>query len=202
MSTELTRGPGRPRKFDVEQGVATALTLFHEMGYDAVSVSDITGAVGINTPSFYAAYGSKYALFERVLDLHLKTTAIPVHEILTAGQTPADALVNLLKEAARRYGADRRARGCLMLEAARCGDAAVRALAHANGVARLRAAIRRFVATTHPRKAERVADYISTTMVGLSSSARAGMERRRLSAVAEVAGQGVVAALHVQSKGG
>jgi TetR/AcrR family transcriptional repressor for divergent bdcA len=198
MGTELTRGPGRPRKFDIEQGVATALTLFHERGYDAVSVADITGALGINTPSFYVAYGSKYTLFERVLHLYSKTTAIPVREILTGGQTPADALVSLLNEAARRYSADRRARGCLVLEAARCDDAAVRTLARANGVTALRTAIRRFVAETHPLEADRLADYVATTMVGLSSVARAGMERQKLLAVAEVASQGVIATLQAR----
>ena len=46
--------------------MATAQQLFHERGYDAVSVADVTDALGINPPSFYAAFGSKDALVQEV----------------------------------------------------------------------------------------------------------------------------------------
>ena len=69
MSTTKKAGPrGRPRRFDPNDGVATAQQIFHAHGYDAVSVADVTQALGINPPSFYAAFGSKAGLYARVLD--------------------------------------------------------------------------------------------------------------------------------------
>ena len=62
VTTNRSRTRGRPRKFDPEAAVATAQQLFHERGYDAVSVADVTDALGINPPSFYAAFGSKAGL--------------------------------------------------------------------------------------------------------------------------------------------
>jgi len=44
-----------------------AQRLFHSRGYDAVSVADLTKEIGINPPSFYAAFGSKLGLYTQVL---------------------------------------------------------------------------------------------------------------------------------------
>lgn len=46
---------GRPWRFDPEQAIAPAQELFHAHGYDTVRVADGTEALGINTPSVYAA---------------------------------------------------------------------------------------------------------------------------------------------------
>ncbi len=59
---------GRPRIFDTEQALATAEELFWRKGYDGASLSDLTSAMGIVAPSFYFAFKSKQALFERVLE--------------------------------------------------------------------------------------------------------------------------------------
>ncbi|RYH08486.1 MAG: TetR family transcriptional regulator, partial [Alphaproteobacteria bacterium] len=48
MTTNSSRLRGRPRGFDPEQAVATAQRLFHARGYDAVSIADLTAALGIN----------------------------------------------------------------------------------------------------------------------------------------------------------
>ncbi|TDK28817.1 TetR/AcrR family transcriptional regulator, partial [Rhizobium deserti] len=58
-TTKNIRPRGRPRRFDPDQGIAVAQRLFHARGYDAVSVADLTDALGINPPSLYSAYGSK-----------------------------------------------------------------------------------------------------------------------------------------------
>lgn len=68
MTTDKARVRGRPRRYDPEAAIKTAQQLFHRDGYDAVSVSDVTAALGINPPSFYAAIRSKAGLYARVLD--------------------------------------------------------------------------------------------------------------------------------------
>src|SRR3954471_8982573 len=83
MTTNSMRPRGRPRRFDPEQAVATAQRRFQARGYDAVSVAALTEALGINPPSFYAAFGSKAGLYARILDRWTDTEAIPLNHILS-----------------------------------------------------------------------------------------------------------------------
>jgi AcrR family transcriptional regulator len=62
---------GRPRVFDVDAAIDRALTVFWSKGYEGASISDLTEAMGIRPSSFYAAFGSKEALFRRALDRYM-----------------------------------------------------------------------------------------------------------------------------------
>ena len=53
-------------------------------------------------------------------------------------------------------------------------------------------AIRRFIAVRHPDEADRLADFVSTTMAGLSASARHGHSLERLEATARLAGMALM----------
>jgi TetR/AcrR family transcriptional repressor for divergent bdcA len=186
MTTNSPRPRGRPRRFDPEQAVATAQRLFHARGYDAVSVADLTEALGINPPSFYAAFGSKAGLYGRILGRYSAADGLPLAEILRPGRPVGEALAALLEEAARRYAADPAAAGCLVIEGARCNDPEARQAARALA-ATAEDAIRRFVAATHPDAAGRLADYVLTVMTGLSALAREGHGLDRLLASARLA---------------
>lgn len=195
MTAKLnTRGRGRPRAFDPDQAVITAQGLFQRRGYDAVSVAELSQAMGVNPPSFYAAFGSKAGLFDRVLQRYASCDGLPVDAALRPGRAVDEALGELLAEAAGRYAADPGALGCLVIESARVGDPAACA-----SVARLSVdlpdRIRAFVAARHPRLADALADYVVTTLAGLSAQARAGVTTPRLRAVAAVATQGISAAI-------
>jgi TetR/AcrR family transcriptional repressor for divergent bdcA len=185
VTTDSTRPRGRPRRFDPDQAVATAQALFHARGYDAVSVADVTQALGINPPSFYAAFGNKAGLYSRVLDHWAATSAIPLDDILRPDRPTAQALAALLEESARRYAADPAA-GCLVLEGTRATDEEARGAACAFNRA-AEAAIRDYIAQRHPAEAERVADFVSTTMSGLSAKARNGHSLDQLLATARLA---------------
>ncbi len=187
MTTNMRRSRGRPRRFDPDEAVATARRLFHARGYDAVSVADVTAALGINPPSFYAAFGNKAGLYARVLDHWAETGAIPLGDILRPDQPVAACLEALLEDAARRFAADPAAAGCLVLEGTRCNDADARRAALAFDVA-AEGAIREYIAARHPDEADRVADFVSTAMFGLSAKARNGHDLDRLLATARLAG--------------
>ena len=48
--------------------IETALTLYSERGYDAVSVGEIAEAVGIKAPSLYNHFPSKQAIFDAIVE--------------------------------------------------------------------------------------------------------------------------------------
>ncbi|WP_062386168.1 TetR/AcrR family transcriptional regulator [Pseudomonas abietaniphila] len=178
---------GRPRRFDPDQAVATAQRLFHVKGYDDVSVADLTKAFNINPPSFYAAFGSKAQLYKRVLDRYAQTGAVPLLEILEADRPLAVSLTQILEQAAHAYAADPLATGCMVLEGTRCNDTEARDAACGFHVA-AQDVIRNTIAERYPQDADRLADFVCTTMAGLSASARHGQSLDRLLATARLAG--------------
>ncbi|WP_437624055.1 helix-turn-helix domain-containing protein [Sorangium sp. So ce1151] len=194
MTTKIARPRGRPRRFDPEEAVATAQRLFHARGYDAVSVADLTRALGINPPSFYAAFGSKAGLYLRALGRYAKAGAIPLSESLRPDRPVAGSLAALLEAAARAYAADPAAAGCLVLEGVRCNDPEARDAALAARVA-AEDVIHRFVAARHPEEARLLTDYVATVMAGLSARAREGDGLDRLLATARLAGRAIAASI-------
>ncbi|QNJ95717.1 TetR/AcrR family transcriptional regulator [Mycolicibacterium fluoranthenivorans] len=59
---------GRPREFDPQRVLDTAMRLFWRHGYDGVSISDLTEATGINRRSLYAQFGCKEKLFRDAVE--------------------------------------------------------------------------------------------------------------------------------------
>lgn len=58
---------GRPRLFDPDGAVTAALNVFWERGYAAATPAELLDAIGVGKGSFYNAFGSKHALFEKAL---------------------------------------------------------------------------------------------------------------------------------------
>lgn len=187
MTTNTTPTRGRPRRFNPDEAVTIAQQLFHAKGYDGVSIADLTKALGINPPSFYAAFGSKGQLYARILDRYAVSGSIPLSEILGADRPLAVSLGQLLEFAARSYVADANATGCMVLEGTRCNDPQARDAACGFHVA-AQEVIRNSIAARYPLEADRLTDFISTTMAGLSASARHGQSLDRLLATAKLAG--------------
>ena len=187
MTTKIASPRGRPRRFDTDEAIATAQHMFHEKGYDAVSVADLTRALGINPPSFYAAFGSKAGLYARVLERYNSGSAVPLATLLRDDHPVAECLRAVLEEAAKFYAASPEAAGCLVLEGVRCDDQEAREAARGYNLA-AEGVIRAFVAARCPQQAELLTDFVSTTMSGLSAKARNGHGLDQLLATARLAG--------------
>ncbi|TKI02277.1 TetR/AcrR family transcriptional regulator [Martelella alba] len=65
---------GRPREFDRESAVNTAMNLFWEKGFESTSLADLRKTLGnLSSASFYAAFGSKQALFKECLERYTQS---------------------------------------------------------------------------------------------------------------------------------
>lgn len=194
LATQLAVGPeqgdqpprlrGRPRQFDIDQAVVMAGNLFRSRGYDRVTLNDLTGAIGINPPSFYAAFGNKALLFKRIADSYLADWLVDVRAAFDQAPTLGEALQRIVVEAARRFAwreSDGGAwGGCLLLEAANnCSDALV--VAHIRK-ARLTvaASLYRGISRDAPEQVVALTDHVMLLLVGVSAMARDGVAEERL----------------------
>ena len=180
---------GRPRHFDLEQALNTGEALFHAKGYDAVGLAELTEAIGIKSPSFYAAFGSKAAYFRRILARY-EAVVSPLDMIADDQRTVEECLTDLFVAVAHAYSANNAKRGCLIMETLRAGGhgdvtAMAQFLVDARGEK-----LRAFVGRSHPNAAQAVDDYVRSTLSGLSASARQGWSVERLTSVAYAAAAG------------
>jgi TetR/AcrR family transcriptional regulator, repressor for divergent bdcA len=187
---------GRPRCFDPDRGIDVAARLFREKGYDAVGVAEIVRAIGINPPSFYAAYGSKKALLGRVLERYGAREGHFITALACPGRPLPETAEALFLSAVDAYTSDPDAKGCLVFEGTRnCADPAVCALAR-EAQDRLRDCLVDWISDEVPRPwAAEFADFVLIVLAGLSAEARNGMPREILRRSARIAAGGFRAEL-------
>jgi AcrR family transcriptional regulator len=87
---------GRPRGFDRDAALEAAMLLFWRKGFAATSMSDLCDAMGISSPSLYAAFGSKEALYLEAVEYYARTIGPPVWDKLAEGATARAGIENLL----------------------------------------------------------------------------------------------------------
>jgi AcrR family transcriptional regulator len=107
----------RPRDFDLDSAVDSALREFWKKGYEGTSLTDLTEAMGINRPSLYAAFGNKEGLFRKVLDRYEQAQGGKLRAALAA-PTARGAVEGLLYMYADAAGEAERPRGCLLVQGA------------------------------------------------------------------------------------
>lgn len=66
---------GRPKKFNREDAVNSAMNVFWNKGYDGASMKNLTEAMGINSPSLYAEFGDKHGLYLETIDRYANDDA-------------------------------------------------------------------------------------------------------------------------------
>ncbi len=115
---------GRPREFDVDEALATALRVFWQKGYEGTSLTDLTDAMGITRPSLYAAFGNKEELFRKALDLYEREKLAYIGEALAA-PTSRGVAERLLRGALELQTSECEPRGCLrVISSVSCGSEA------------------------------------------------------------------------------
>ncbi|MEU9547175.1 MULTISPECIES: TetR/AcrR family transcriptional regulator [Streptomyces] len=113
---------GRPREFDRDAAIGTALRVFWEHGYDATSLGQLRTAMAISSASFYAAFGSKEGLFEEVVQVYADTFGQVVDAVGEDSLPPRDAIEQILRASALMQTERDHPSGCLVVLAAAVGS--------------------------------------------------------------------------------
>ena len=107
----------RPKQFDADQALGSAVELFWEKGYDGTSVADLCTRLGLSKASLYATFGSKRELYIRALDRYMEGGLGPTAPDMLSRPGSPLAAVRALVESYAVAVEDGRPRGCLVVNA-------------------------------------------------------------------------------------
>lgn len=110
----LSRGPGRPRAFDVDAVVGDAMEIFQTLGYAGTSLVDLIDGTGLTRGSLYKAFKDKRTLFLAALDRYTKAETDNLRATLATG-SPIAAIRKALLLIALTSAEKKGRRGCLVV---------------------------------------------------------------------------------------
>ncbi|QCA06405.1 TetR/AcrR family transcriptional regulator [Pantoea vagans] len=108
---------GRPREFDPDVFLNTALNCFWQNGYQATSMADLMKASGLASASIYKLYPDKRAIYLAALQRYMDEGTLRTKK-RTAEMSPEAALREMLEFAAQLSSAPAGERGCFTIAAA------------------------------------------------------------------------------------
>ena len=185
----------RPREFDTDDVLEKAMQAFWSSGYAATSLADLTSAMGISKSSFYETFGSKHELFLATIERYGETAAERTAAVLENSTRAKGAIATVFEFVIDAATSDGERRGCFI------NNCAVESASHDADVAsrvvtcitRLESAFESAVsrgqeagdiATDHDAKA--LARFLTCTMQGLISTAKANPDREKLNDIVAV----------------
>jgi len=184
---------GRPRTFDPDTALRTALDLFWERGYEGTSLTDLAEAMGIASASIYACFGNKENLFRQVMALYGTTSGEPPRRALRQQPTARAAIHAMLRATAAEITRPDTPHYCMLILAAPTGaveNHPVReflAGLRRGMLAEIRDRLARGVTDgdliAPPAGLDAIARYYTTVVQGLSIQARDGATRAELETV-------------------
>lgn len=187
---------GRPRGFDREAALTRAMHVFWERGYEGASLAELTAAMGINSPSLYAAFGGKEALFREAVRLYGATHGAMTERAFREQGSARDAVGAMLRYNAATYADPDLPSGCMIVLSATNytpSNEGVRdflAALRKEGIDGLRQRLRQGVTDGElPEHAdiEGMTAFYGTVLHGLSIQARDGASLEELTVVIDAA---------------
>ena len=187
---------GRPRSFDRDAALQRAMDVFWAKGYEAAQLSELLAAIGINPPSFYAAFGSKEALYREALDLYLLSAGAGSMKALKESKSIRDGIKGMLLASLETALASPSSGGCMVsLGLVNCQDQHASLHDHMREIRQqtmmlIRQRLERAMAEgelADNTDTERLAAYFSTIVHGLSLQAQDGAQRETLLGIVETA---------------
>ncbi len=180
---------GRPRSFDRTQALDKALKAFWRGGFEATSMNDLVAAMGINSPSIYAAFGSKDALFVEAVAHYNSAYADRLLQALKDAPDVASGLQAMLEAAVQLFTRPDTPGGCFIVSSVASNSphrpAAERLLKRLRRERSQQIAerLRADVAKGRLRDdtpVQELADLYAAILQGLAQAARDGVSKRRL----------------------
>ena len=114
-ATTPPRPRGRPRGFDRDDVLDRAMRLFWERGFEATSISELTGTMGITPPTLYSFFGDKKQLFLEAVNRYQSGPGCFAIRALTEEPTAERSIRRLLMEAVGSFSNPRDPKGCLVV---------------------------------------------------------------------------------------
>ncbi|MDB6076914.1 MAG: comR 1 [Akkermansiaceae bacterium] len=195
--SEKTTTRGRPRSFDRTAALDAATRVFWQKGFTAASMTDLCTAMGIGSPSLYAAFGSKEQLYTEAIRHYGDTGSPQIGAALESAPTAKLGIEAFLRFSARTLACPANPLGCMVVLSPVASEGVIgladmvleerkRSLQMVE--ARLRRGIRE---GDVPRKMDvkALARFFVTVQQGMSIQARDGATSRELDAVATTAMQ-------------
>ncbi|MEI6002373.1 TetR/AcrR family transcriptional regulator [Paraburkholderia bengalensis] len=107
---------GRPRTFDRDAAIISAMHLFWEHGYESTSLSQLKAAIGggISAPSFYAAFESKEALYKEALERYMEIYGKVTRSLHDTSLPPREGVFLALLRSARMQTESGHPKGCMV----------------------------------------------------------------------------------------
>lgn len=107
---------GRPRTFDRDAAVTSAMHLFWEQGFELTSLSQLKASMGagISAPSFYAAFESKEALYREALDQYMVLYGKVTRSLHDPSMPPREGVFLALQRSARMQTESGHPKGCMV----------------------------------------------------------------------------------------
>ncbi len=185
---------GRPRGFDRDNALEKIMDVFWAKGYEAAQLNDLTAAVGITPPSFYAAFGSKEQAFREAVNIYVANDGSGPMRALETGETVRQAIQAMLLASIDVALGAPQSNGCLLILGVMNCQPETGPLydllkdLRRETMERVRARLERGVAEGDlPKTADAatLARYYGAIMQAISMQARDGASRRDLEALVQ-----------------
>lgn len=195
--SEKTSTRGRPRAFDRTAALEAAMRVFWQKGFTAASMNELCEAMGIASPSLYAAFGSKEQLYAEAIR-HYGEMGVPqLCGALESAATAKQGIEAFLRVSARSLACPERPLGCMVVLSSVASEgitglAEMVLEARKRSLSLLEARLQRGIKEgdlPKKTKVKALARFFVTVQQGMSIQARDGVSSKELDAVATTAMQ-------------
>ncbi|CAI1541669.1 TetR/AcrR family transcriptional regulator [Serratia proteamaculans] len=112
---------GRPKQFDRDRALDSALDLFWRHGYESTSLADVVEITGAKAPTLYAEFGNKEGLFRAAVERYLQKYTTSTNQLLEQDLPIAEIVEAYVRSSAEVFTDPDTPSGCFMV----CASAAL-----------------------------------------------------------------------------